>query len=588
MSARVSAGELVRTFSAISAALNRRQPLAAVLDLIAEQVARTLEHRFCAIALYDEPAGSFSIRGSHGLSSDYIQAANQQLHDQIARDGLANAQSVTVRAFHTRLPVRIDDIATDPTFESWRRLAQLAGYSSAVFLPLVFRDTTIGVLSCYDMARAYSAEDVDMLRPVADQTATAVGIARLMERQQDTIETLEQTTRQAHESNARLRRTAEATRTLTGLLLEHCSLDQLVVELCRQLDRTVILCDENMRPLAGTPHDDTFPAHTPRPNDIVVPVEGGERTYGHLIVEAEQDLSGQSSTPMIDQAAMACALYFMREQAANERNLRLTSQLLHDLLNHDIPSTEIGSFERRLRLEEGMAYRIVRIVPPAPEGAQPGRDRRRMQLALDMVRSLGDYAGGQRPVAHAQLSDGVVAVVPDTGDPGALASAAHRLLRDSGAQEMHRVAVSRSCRHAGDFRRRYQELRKCQDLAGTGPSTDHTVLAEDWHLHTMLMRTADDQEVRGHAHEILDPVLADGSGGRLLDSLRVYLDTHTNTTRTASILAVHPNTVKYRLRKLERLTGLDLGRVQQLIELQLALAVHDLDPARFSAESSPP
>ncbi|WP_372672780.1 helix-turn-helix domain-containing protein [Amycolatopsis kentuckyensis] len=66
--------------------------------------------------------------------------------------------------------------------------------------------------------------------------------------------------------------------------------------------------------------------------------------------------------------------------------------------------------------------------------------------------------------------------------------------------------------------------------------------------------------------------------------MRTYLDTGTTIAKTASTLGIHPNTVKYRIRKVEQLTGLSLTRMSELI-LQVAIVVHDLDPARFDAEN---
>ncbi|WP_436492859.1 PucR family transcriptional regulator [Actinokineospora sp. HUAS TT18] len=61
----------------------------------------------------------------------------------------------------------------------------------------------------------------------------------------------------------------------------------------------------------------------------------------------------------------------------------------------------------------------------------------------------------------------------------------------------------------------------------------------------------------------------------LLDTLRVYLSTGLNRRRAATELRVHPNTVDYRLRKIATLTGLDVGRDQDLLTVRAALSAHD-------------
>jgi PucR C-terminal helix-turn-helix domain len=50
------------------------------------------------------------------------------------------------------------------------------------------------------------------------------------------------------------------------------------------------------------------------------------------------------------------------------------------------------------------------------------------------------------------------------------------------------------------------------------------------------------------------PLTESGNGG-LMETLRVYLDSDLDVTRAAEALYVHPNTVRYRLRRIGELTG---------------------------------
>ena len=53
----------------------------------------------------------------------------------------------------------------------------------------------------------------------------------------------------------------------------------------------------------------------------------------------------------------------------------------------------------------------------------------------------------------------------------------------------------------------------------------------------------------------------------------------TVNAETAATLVVHPNTVAYRLARIEALTGRSLRRADTRMELHLALTVHDVaDP----------
>ncbi len=79
-------------------------------------------------------------------------------------------------------------------------------------------------------------------------------------------------------------------------------------------------------------------------------------------------------------------------------------------------------------------------------------------------------------------------------------------------------------------------------------------------------------EGRRLAEEVLGPVLRLSPDDRttLLDTLNAYLDHEGSAERAAEVLYCHPNTVRYRLRRLQELTGRSLTDPQGVAELATA------------------
>ena len=65
-------------------------------------------------------------------------------------------------------------------------------------------------------------------------------------------------------------------------------------------------------------------------------------------------------------------------------------------------------------------------------------------------------------------------------------------------------------------------------------------------------------------------------GGELVPTLRAWLAAGCSAPAAAAALVVHPNTVAYRLARVEQLTGRSLRRPDTRLELQLALTVDDV------------
>jgi putative transposase len=77
-----------------------------------------------------------------------------------------------------------------------------------------------------------------------------------------------------------------------------------------------------------------------------------------------------------------------------------------------------------------------------------------------------------------------------------------------------------------------------------------------------------------HARHV-EPVLAEGAFGELvLEALGAYLDHGMSIPLAAASIPVHVNTLRYRLKRYQELTGADVHELQTLIEASWALAAH--------------
>ncbi|MER6348021.1 PucR family transcriptional regulator [Streptomyces sp. NPDC001595] len=139
-------------------------------------------------------------------------------------------------------------------------------------------------------------------------------------------------------------------------------------------------------------------------------------------------------------------------------------------------------------------------------------------------------------------------------------------------------------------------------LDGTGPALRYARLALTGHPAgaAAVVRFPDDPltvvmaaapgAAGDLARRVMGPVLALDAEGRalLLDTFQCWLDEAGDATATARLLHCHPNTVRYRLRRLEDLTGRSLRVPGESAELVAALrAVRFLpDPGPERADGS--
>lgn len=97
--------------------------------------------------------------------------------------------------------------------------------------------------------------------------------------------------------------------------------------------------------------------------------------------------------------------------------------------------------------------------------------------------------------------------------------------------------------------------------------------ADELNSHVLLLATVPDEVRRAFATGVLGAVLDYDArrGGDLLPTLRAFVELDGSWSRCAEALHVHVNTVRYRIRRVEELTGRDLSRLDDRVDVFLAL-----------------
>jgi DNA-binding PucR family transcriptional regulator len=117
------------------------------------------------------------------------------------------------------------------------------------------------------------------------------------------------------------------------------------------------------------------------------------------------------------------------------------------------------------------------------------------------------------------------------------------------------------------------EARFAVRAARAGGGRVSVIGSEEVTSHVLLLAAVPDDVRRAYAQRVLGTVVDHDqrSGADLLDTLRTFLDCSGSWTRTADALHLHVNTVRYRIERVQELTGRDLGRFEDRVDVYLAL-----------------
>lgn len=274
-------------------------------------------------------------------------------------------------------------------------------------------------------------------------------------------------------------------------------------------------------------------------------------------VAAPGDEADMRESVLVYAREIAFATAQVYAQAAEARgawDARLEALVVNSLLSGD---ADEGVLSRAAALGWGQPSQVRVVMGSAPDGDS--------ELVVEAIRRAARYAklnvltgvlgkrlvvvvGGEKEPVHAaraligQFAPGPVVVGPTVPD----------LL--SATRSAHAAAAG---------------LRAC----AAWPDAPRPVLADDLLPERAL---AGDQAARRQlVEEIYTPL--DEAGSALLETLSVYLEQASSLEGAARMLFVHPNTVRYRLRRVTDVTGYAPSDVRSAFTLRIALALGRLD-----------
>ncbi|MFL5864269.1 MAG: PucR family transcriptional regulator [Solirubrobacteraceae bacterium] len=287
----------------------------------------------------------------------------------------------------------------------------------------------------------------------------------------------------------------------------------------------------------------------------------------------------------LHQAVTIVALELLRGRVAGDTERRLAGDVLAALVGGELTGPELLR-----RLEPfGLSERVAAIVVPQPGGTRSGRSAS-APVEDALAQALRDEASPGLVASAGTLTCGLVPA-GDEDELFALAGrVAARLKIASGA--VLDLGVGRPVPGA-EARRTFHEARCAVEALALGvgetshngtskngarPATPKVATYKDLGSFQLLLSLQEDEALRLFCDSILGPIEASEGhyGGELMRSLEAFIEENGQWERAARRLYCHRHTLRYRIRRVEELTGRNLSSARDRIEFWLALRGREL------------
>jgi sugar diacid utilization regulator len=312
------------------------------------------------------------------------------------------------------------------------------------------------------------------------------------------------------------------------------------------------------------------------PSVVVAPIILGDQPAAYLLTATpDDDGHGEDIRLMVtEHAAMICGIVLGRARvvaaAAGQARRELFEGLL---LLGDRADADFDSWARHLGIKPDQRHRVLTVVFRTAAGAE------------QEVAAVVEHLLLTRCTAATVVDRGgeVVAVVEEDGGGGpdplaqlvAVANLGKSLVETRFPGTTVSAGIGNAYAGAARISTSYTEARHALDTTALMSGLGGVVVFADLGISRLLARVRDVADLRDFAHDVLGDLLEHERvhGTDHLATLTVYFNENNSPQRSARRLHTHPNTVTYRVRRIEEITGLSMSSYSDRLMLQVALEI---------------
>ncbi|NLE23430.1 MAG: hypothetical protein GX624_11735 [Actinobacteria bacterium] len=317
----------------------------------------------------------------------------------------------------------------------------------------------------------------------------------------------------------------------------------------------------------------------------VYPVVASHRIGAFLAVVKDSGDFSEYDRIILHNVVTVTALELVKKKAVAETEKRLAGDFFDELIASDLYEEEIARRLAFFGLDPQSPHLILLVDIDEEEDGAPGE--RNEAAALDVKERLHwtvDEFMARRDILgiSASRSDSVVILVqPGKLDPGqtiALAGELQGTINEMLPEISVSIGVGRSHRQLIDLRQSYYEasyaikIRKLKGESGVIASFD------DLGSYGLLLGLQDTLSLEVFYDSVLGRLQEydEQNSSDLVKSLACFLEANGHWGDAADKLYVHRHTLRYRMKRVEEITGRDLNRSQDRMEFWLALKAKEL------------
>jgi len=303
--------------------------------------------------------------------------------------------------------------------------------------------------------------------------------------------------------------------------------------------------------------------------------------FGYLIAWEFFKLFDEVDSLAVAHASTAIALDYIRRISLAEQQQKLVNGICEDLLsgNFAVEKVIIQQGEA-LEMDISRLNVVLVVQTDALWGSRPGylKDKEFFSLTDELVTKIKTLVEARYPNGLVSVKNGEIAIILDAGEGQGRKQAVLELAAEIQSACRKVLVKQDAIIGAGSFVQRisqltqsYAQAKAAINIAQPQPlgGRKTEVSFDDLGIYRLFSGLPRAPAMRRYVEMVLPA--AENCSENILETLEAYIECQKSLSATAKRLYVHPNTVKYRLRKAKKLWGEHILLNQNCIDTIVAL-----------------
>lgn len=313
------------------------------------------------------------------------------------------------------------------------------------------------------------------------------------------------------------------------------------------------------------------------PTTIVYPLAVNKKIYAYLfILETEKTLCATDYI-VITQSLPALLSESIKHHEITETEKKFQDNFIYDLLHNNIASLKTIVKQGRLWGWDFTKPHQLLIID-----LKPFRDETPLFLLKSSITQV--IANKFKNPIVVEHDNQFLVMIPENpndnlqynqGEIKGLAKEIFSVLKKGFPEIAINIGIGRLYPSALDLCRSYQEAKTALELSRLLNLEKRIAHFDDLGLIRLLASVSYEQ-LNDFSLEYLDPLISfdEANETNLLKTLEIFLQESGDFNNTAKNLFIHPNTLRHRIKKIEEILKMDLGKYNDLVNLWTAIKIH--------------